>query len=186
MMRFARVRSVDMLQALPRTLKGTVTRVGDADNFHLFHQPFWYRARPPKKLKGETVHVRLAAVDAPEMAHFGQKAQPYSSEAYDWLKQKLLGRRVIVDVQAKDRFGRVVGLVYLPRWFGLRRECVAHSFLVAGLCTVYGQAGAVYGGRLAQFERAQLAAQKAGRGMWQQGAAYESPAEYKAKHRTGA
>lgn len=75
-----RVSSVDLLTKLsttpaskPTRLRGTVTRVGDADNFHLFHQPFWYRKPIPDKGRDikalGTVHVRLAGVDAPEVSH---------------------------------------------------------------------------------------------------------------------
>ena len=76
--RLQRIASVDQLVRLstapalrPVRLRGTVTRVGDADNFHLFHRPFWYRKALPvggKAIKAAgTVHVRLAGVDAPEV-----------------------------------------------------------------------------------------------------------------------
>jgi len=77
--RLQRISSVDQLVRLstapaarPVRLRGTVTRVGDADNFHLFHRPFWYRKAVPvggKALRAAgTVHVRLAGVDAPEVS----------------------------------------------------------------------------------------------------------------------
>lgn len=51
-----------------------MTRVGDADNFHLFHTPGgrlwgwgWFRNVPEKKpeLKNNTIHIRIAGIDAP-------------------------------------------------------------------------------------------------------------------------
>lgn len=104
-------------------------------------------------LKDQTLHIRLAGVDAPEvsiiihtvkattgllyvttqLAHFGNPAQPYSSEALDWfvpslslslpltidstnkpspsyvrLTRKINGKRVRVELYSKDRFGRIV------------------------------------------------------------------------------
>ncbi|KAH9437930.1 putative endonuclease lcl3 [Pyricularia oryzae] len=60
-----------------RSLFGRVTSVGDGDNFHLFHTPggrlagwSWLRSIPTerKALKGKTIPVRIAGVDAPEAA----------------------------------------------------------------------------------------------------------------------
>lgn len=64
----------------PRTLarrssiRGYVTSVGDADNFRMVHTPipwpFTKLQRIPtdkKVLKNNTIHVRLAGVDAPEV-----------------------------------------------------------------------------------------------------------------------
>lgn len=61
-----------------RSLFGTCTRVGDADNFHLFHTPGgrlagwgWFPGRkvPEKKLdlKGKTIHIRLAGIDGKDL-----------------------------------------------------------------------------------------------------------------------
>lgn len=81
--RLQRIASVDQLVRLSTTpaarpvrLRGIVTRVGDADNFHLFHVPFWYRKALPvggKAIRAAgTVHVRLAGVDAPEVSGEGK------------------------------------------------------------------------------------------------------------------
>lgn len=64
----------------PRTLasrssiRGYVTSVGDADNFRVFHTPApWPLSRlqripkDKKSLKDNTLHIRLAGVDAPEV-----------------------------------------------------------------------------------------------------------------------
>ncbi|CCA73402.1 hypothetical protein PIIN_07356 [Serendipita indica DSM 11827] len=57
-----------------RWITGIVTSVGDADNFRLFHTPSigwrWplkFRSIPSgKDLKDQTLHIRMAGVDAPE------------------------------------------------------------------------------------------------------------------------
>ncbi|KAG5350570.1 hypothetical protein C0989_010357 [Termitomyces sp. Mn162] len=61
-----------------RWVRGVVTSVGDADNFRLYHTPplgfrwpFKFRRVPSinKELKDETIHIRIAGVDAPEVAN---------------------------------------------------------------------------------------------------------------------
>jgi hypothetical protein len=58
------------------TIRGYVTSVGDADNFRMVHTPApWplsllQRIPTDKKLlKNNTIHVRLAGVDAPEVCY---------------------------------------------------------------------------------------------------------------------
>ncbi|GAA5870510.1 hypothetical protein JCM3774_003693 [Rhodotorula dairenensis] len=178
------VRSEDLL-ARSKRLRGYVTSVGDADNFRFWHQPTlrpW--AKPPSKksdLKNETLHIRLAGVDAPELAHFGNPAQPYADEALDWLTRQLLGRKVRVELFRKDQYGRIVGMCYVRNFPWLRTSNVSELMLKAGYATVYEQANAVHAGRLAEFHRLEDAAKKARRGMWAHGdaAERETPAEFK-------
>ncbi|GAA5847853.1 hypothetical protein JCM5353_008406 [Sporobolomyces roseus] len=159
-MRFGRrIRTVDDLRRsdfVPRKLRGVVTSVGDADNFRLWHRPILRRfATVPSSradLKGETIHVRLAGVDAPELAHFGKPAQPFSSEALDLLTTTLLGKAVMVELHQKDRYSRVVGMAYVRSFPFYRRQNVSEVLLKAGLATVYRQAGAVHAGQLSRFE----------------------------------
>ncbi|CAK5268606.1 unnamed protein product, partial [Mycena citricolor] len=62
--------------AKKRWVRGTVTSVGDSDNFRLYHTPafgwswpFKFRTVPStaKGLKDKTLHIRIAGVDAPEV-----------------------------------------------------------------------------------------------------------------------
>ncbi|GAA5923380.1 hypothetical protein JCM3775_007520 [Rhodotorula graminis] len=188
-----RIRTVDDLTQAdlsPTRLRGTVTSVGDADGFRLFHRPFlrpWLR--PPTSragLKGETLSVRLAGVDAPEMAHFGKAAQPFSGEAFDLLSAMCVGKRVRVELFQKDRYGRVVGMAYVRPFPYLRQRNLSEVLLKAGLATVYEQAGAVHGGQLDRFRAVEAAARARRVGMWAQAASeLESPAAYKARLRSG-
>ena len=59
-------------------------------------------------LKDETLHIRIAAVDAPENAHFGNPAQPFAKESWDWMKALLTGKRVKVQLIRKDQYLRIV------------------------------------------------------------------------------
>ncbi|GAA6017979.1 hypothetical protein JCM8202_006222 [Rhodotorula sphaerocarpa] len=167
-----------------RRLKGYVTSVGDADNFRFWHRPTlrpW--ARPPTKradLKNETLHIRLAGVDAPELAHFGNPAQPYADEALDWLSRQLLGRRVRVELHRKDQYGRIVGMCYVRNFPWIRASNVSALMLQAGYATVYEQANAVHAGQLTEFRRLEDRAKRARVGMWRQKQEErESPAEFK-------
>ncbi|OLL22147.1 putative endonuclease lcl3 [Neolecta irregularis DAH-3] len=172
------------------TLYGTVTSVGDADNFRLYHTPGgrltgwnWLRSVPEtrKELKDQTIHIRLAGVDAPEMAHFGRPKQIFSDEAYVWLENYVGGKKVRVQVWGRDRYDRVVGLVKVRRW-GFKKD-VSLEMLKAGWATVYTAQGAVYGDMLEKFQRAEEIAREKRVGMWQQNMKkYVSPAEYKRSH----
>jgi endonuclease YncB( thermonuclease family) len=73
-------------------LVGRVTRVADGDTLRLQQGP-------------QAVAVRLAAIDAPEMA------QPHGAEARDALRACAFGRLVTVRVRTTDRHGRAVGIV---------------------------------------------------------------------------
>ncbi|PPR00271.1 hypothetical protein CVT26_009023 [Gymnopilus dilepis] len=180
-----------------RWLKGVVTSVGDADNFKFFHTPalggytwpFKFRSVPSigKDLKDETLHIRMAGVDAPEASHFGKPAQPYSAESLAWLRDRILGKTVYVLPLRKDQYLRVVARVHqapriLPGFLFLGKDLSA-EMLKAGWATVYEQAGAEYG-KLGKEGYLLLEAQAkaARRGMWARGTAGESPAEYKRRH----
>jgi endonuclease YncB( thermonuclease family) len=192
-----------------KSLFGTVTRVGDGDNFHLFHQPGgrlmgwgWMPGRrlPKNKadLKGETVCVqlgsppydqaslwglqiaiRIAGIDAPEGAHFGKPSQPYSAESLQWLTDYILNRRVRAYIYRRDQYDRVVATVWVRR--GLFGKDVGKEMLKAGLATVYeGKTGAEFGESEEEYRKAEESAKFWRRGMWAGNAKdYESPRDYK-------
>lgn len=170
---------------------GKVTSVGDGDNFHLYHLPGgvwggWGWARPVpevnqfRKLKGETVAVRLCGIDAPERSHFGKPAQPYSEEALNWLRDYILGRWVYVKPLSKDQYQRVVAKVVVLKWTGFKD--VSEQMLKAGLATIYeAKSGVEFDGKESVYRKRELKARSKGKGMWKQ-KSIESPREYKNKH----
>ncbi|KAG8527035.1 uncharacterized protein KY384_008464 [Bacidia gigantensis] len=173
-----------------RSLLGYVTRVGDGDNFHLYHTPGgrlagwgWLPWRQvPKKgreLKDRTVHVRFAGIDAPEMAHFGKPEQPGGREAIDWLKQYILHRRVRAYVYKKDLYDRAVATVYVWRWC-LRRD-VGLQMLNRGLATIYdAKTGAEFGAFEDMYRKAEQRAKAKKKGIWSGDMKdFESPRDYK-------
>ncbi|KAH8822772.1 hypothetical protein DL96DRAFT_312732 [Flagelloscypha sp. PMI_526] len=179
-----------------RWLKGQVTSVGDSDNFRFYHQPGFgwnfpikFRSVPSnaKDLKGQTLHVRIAGVDAPEAAHFGRPAQPYSAEALRWLQSTIHGRRVWVQPVSRDQYGRIVSIVKVPSRFVpsfiSKGKNLSIEMLRVGWVTTYEQAGASYGTEgKDEFLRVEAEAKAARRGQWASGLTSETPAEYKRRH----
>lgn len=96
-------------------IRGKVVAVGDSDNFRLYHTPGlgwgWIRNIPKtrKELQNQTISIRIAGVDAPEAAHFGMPAQPFSAEAKQFLTKLVLNKRVQVQLLSRDQYTRVVG-----------------------------------------------------------------------------
>lgn len=192
-----------------RSLLGHVTSVGDGDNFRLFHTPGgrlmgwgWLRrigsvsiTKTGKKRVGGTegtLHVRIAGVDAPELAHFGRPAQPHSQEALDWLKSFILQKRVRVYPYRRDQYDRVVCTVERRRWVFFKQD-VGLAMLKRGLATVYeAKFGSEFGGREERYREAEARAKERKVGMWQapglvakmlgrSGEKLESPREYKTR-----
>lgn len=191
-----------------RSYYGYVTRVGDGDNFHLFHTPGgrltgwgWAPRRGVKDMmsraakgKGEqTMHIRLAGVDAPEMSHFGRPEQPYAREALEWLKGFVGGKFVRVYPFRQDQYQRVVSAAYIYRW-GFWKTDVGLSMLKRGLATVYeAKFGSEFGNQEQNYRAAEERAKQRKVGMWQESGliqkllgrdgGFESPREYKSKYK---
>ncbi|KAF8064227.1 hypothetical protein FPV67DRAFT_209983 [Lyophyllum atratum] len=188
------------LFARNRWIKGVVTSVGDADNFRLYHTPAlgwrWplkFRRIPStsKGLKDETLHIRIAGVDAPEAAHFGRPAQPYAVESLAWLREAILGKVVYCQLLRRDQYSRIVAHVTLaPRILPgtlVTGKLLSHEMLRAGWVTTYEQSGAEHGkwGKDA-FLSIEAEAKAGRRGMWEKGISAESPADYKRRHAAAA
>lgn len=76
-------------------LKGRVVAVSDGDTFTLL------------TLSNEQHKVRLHGVDCPE------KVQPYGQKAKEFTSSLIFGKEVVVEATDTDRYGRVVGIVYV-------------------------------------------------------------------------
>ncbi|KAI1482772.1 SNase-domain-containing protein [Daldinia eschscholtzii] len=177
-----------------RSIFGQVTSVGDGDNFHLYHTPGgrlagwgWLRNVPVKKaeLKNKTIPIRIAGIDAPEGAHFGRPAQPFSTDALVWLSDYILGRRVRARIYRRDQYDRVVATVYVRRF--LFRRDVGLEMLKRGLATTYeAKTGAEFGGLEEKYKAAESKAKAAKRGMWGGNPQFfESPRDYKTRMGVG-
>lgn len=190
-----------------RSLFGYVTSVGDGDNFRFFHTPGgrimgwgWLRQIGQKKKNGKrriggtegTLHVRIAGVDAPELAHFGRPSQPHSQEALDWLRYFVLQRHVRVYPYRRDQYDRIVCSVVRRRFFFFKQD-VGLQMIKRGLATVYeAKFGSEFGGNEEKYREAEAKAKNKKVGMWQEPGLVskmlgktkeplESPREYKTR-----
>jgi len=115
------------------------------------------------------ISVRLAGVDAPETAHFGRPAQPFSAEALIFLRGYLLGKRVRAYIYRKDQYERVVATVYVRKPPFFLKKDVGLEMLKQGLATTYeAKTGAEFGGDKvkAVYMATEAAARKKGKGLW--------------------
>ena len=201
-------------------LSGIVPHVGDGDNFRFYHVPplvpFWWvrlfkLAQYPRmdwwsrlglasssknkrdsklKLDEYTIHVRLAGMDAPECAHFGQPGQEYGPVAKQYLTELLMNKRVTLYPIRKDQYNRLVCAVYMrtwSHWFGLVPENVSAHMLKKGLGVVYEGQGEVWSEgnqkrnlKMKQyFVQLQERAMKQKVGMWKKKSTSVSPRDYK-------
>nr|OQO26434.1 hypothetical protein B0A51_04957 [Rachicladosporium sp. CCFEE 5018] len=189
-----------------RSLYGYVTSVGDADGLRLFHTPggrlmgwgWWRQVGVKAKGKGRgirktegTLSIRIAGIDAPEMAHFGKEEQAYSKEAFEWLREFTEHKYVRVYPYRNDQFGRVVGSVFRRQWVVWNTD-VGLQMLKRGLATVYeAKSGAEFGESEALYRETEAQAKSKGVGIWRnpgfigkllgQEKAVESPREYKTR-----
>ncbi|TFK69171.1 staphylococcal nuclease [Pluteus cervinus] len=178
-----------------RRIRGIVTSVADGDGFRLYHTPAigWrfplnFRNLPQRVKGGETLYIRLAGVDAPEMSSFGKPEQPFAKEAQLWLSDKILGKHVVCELLSKDQYRRVIANAYVSSnsFLPLFKTNLAHRLLSDGYGTVYEQHGAQYGSWGKElYQKLEADAKEDRRGMWKNGPDIETPAQYKRRHAQG-
>jgi endonuclease YncB( thermonuclease family) len=100
------------LQSPPAS--GVVERVVDGDTFVL--------------ASGD--RVRMIGIDTPETVHPTRGVEPYGKQASDFSKSLLSGKRVrlVYDVQARDRYGRLLAYVYLADGTFVNAELVKRGY----------------------------------------------------------
>lgn len=85
-----------LLAACAHALQGTCTAVADGDTISVRDHA-----------AAQTVKVRLNGIDAPETA------QEYGQESKRYLASRILGKTVRVEGGNRDKYGRLLGTVYL-------------------------------------------------------------------------
>lgn len=178
------------------SLRGRIVAVNDSDNVRFYHESvlmrwfpgsWWGQGAERNRKRGtqreETINVRLAGIDAPEMGHFGGTSQPFAQEAKDWLTKLTVGKQALITVHRLDQYGRAVASLRIQKWWWWWSEDVSLAMVKAGWAMVYGGAGAEYGS--AEMEKklrqAEEMARSRARGMWKYSSLtrFISPAEYK-------
>lgn len=99
------------LPANATTFTGKVVRVLDGDTFDIL------------KNNNKTQRVRLAEVDSPEKA-----GQPYGQKAKQYAIDQVALKIVTVEVKTTDRYGRIIGEVFLPDGKSINRLLVAEGY----------------------------------------------------------
>ena len=89
---------------------GKVIAITDGDTFKLLTQD-------------SIVHrIRVASIDCPE------KKQPFSKRAKQFTSDAIFGKNVEVEIQSKDRYGRIIGKVGYNESFDLSEELLKHGY----------------------------------------------------------
>lgn len=131
----------------PRAAEAVVTRVVDGDTVEA-------------RIGGEIEDVRLIGVDTPESVEPGAPVQCFGRRASRVTKRALEGRRVrlVFGVERRDVYGRLLAYAYIDRDF------FNAELLQRGLARTLSIPPNTR--HRALFERLELGAARAGRGLW--------------------
>jgi endonuclease YncB( thermonuclease family) len=122
---------------------------------------------------GKNMTIRLVGIDAPETSKGkNQPGQPFSRKSTQYLANLVLNKSVAVKSYGTDRYGRILGDVFVDR------KNVNLEMVKAGLAEVYR--GKPAGGLdLESYWDAETEAEKAGIGVWSLGDKYISPRKWR-------
>jgi micrococcal nuclease len=147
-------------EAGPTSVTAEIVRVVDGDTIEA-------------RIGGRIEDVRLIGVDTPETVKPGTPVQCFGERASHFTKRRLTGRRVrlVFGVERRDVYGRLLAYLYLPlpalyvsqhaqsrqRFFNpiLVRRGLARTLTISPNDRFAGH-----------FRRLELAAGRAGRGLW--------------------
>lgn len=166
-----------------KCIDAVVIKVIDGDTYRVRHVN--NRHKNPEfsgKLSDHTISVRLAAVDCPETSKMGKPGQEYSKEATDFVSGKILNKKVKVNLQAKDRYGRALAFVEYGTALAFVDD-LSEQLLKNGLAVVYRQGGAQYGpGKIDKWNKLEEQAIDKKKCIWKNGkVAADLPSNYKKK-----
>ena len=122
-------------------------------------------------------HVRYIGIDTPEAARNGHPAQRMADEATQLNRRLVEGRpvRIALDVRERDRYGRLLGYVYVRDEASGDEVFVNAELVKAGYAQVYTLPPDVrYSELLLELERQ---AREQGRGLWGKHDAPVAPAD---------
>jgi micrococcal nuclease len=122
------------------------------------------------------LNIRLVGIDAPEESHKKyEPGQPFSQKSTQYLAKIALNRSADVKSYGADRYGRVLGEVFVDG------NNVNLEMVRAGLAEVYRGKPAP-GQDVSPYWDAEDEARKTGKGMWSLGEKYASPREWRRIH----
>ncbi|MBC7543054.1 MAG: thermonuclease family protein [Candidatus Sericytochromatia bacterium] len=153
------------MPALAADIIGTCIRVSDGDTIAV---------QVPGQPKPEK--IRLLGIDCPEVAHSAKDPgqEPWGTRAADFAKTLMLNKQVRIetDVQTRDKYGRMLGYVFVGKTFvNLELVKAGHAMLLTYAPNVK---------YVDQIVVAQREARNAKRGIWSpQDKLTESPHTYR-------
>ena len=125
---------------------------------------------------GQKQSIRLVGIDTPEKSRKkNEPGQPYSQKATKFLAGKVLGKMVSIEDYGKDRYGRVLGAVWLGHT-NVNLEMVKNGY------------AEVYRGRPAKgfdnepYWKAEAQAKSEKLNIWSLGDDYISPREWRRRN----
>lgn len=92
---FSRIAHLVPSASFARTIEGKVIKVADGDTITVIDS------------NKEQHRIRLAGIDAPE------KGQPFGNASRKKLRELVAGKDVLVEFEKYDRYGRIVGKVWV-------------------------------------------------------------------------
>lgn len=135
------------------TIKGKVIKVSDGDTITILKN-------------NEKTKIRLYGIDAPE------KAQSYGIKSLDVLNKMIFNKIVEVEVKNKDRYGRLVGVIYF------NNTNINLHMIETGNAWWYKQ----YAKNEIEYKKAEERAKERKVGLWN-GSNFISPWEYRKNKR---
>jgi len=122
------------------------------------------------------IKVRLVGIDAPETKKGKRNpGQPYSQRAKSFLASMVLNKKVVIKDYGEDRYGRILGVVYLDN------TDVNLEMIKAGLAEVY-RGRQPKGLDIVSYRDAEKSVKMAGKGRWSLGDKYVSPKVWRKEH----
>jgi len=175
-----------------KEIYGKIVHVTDGDTYSFRHLPsiFSSESYSGRSRKQNTITIRIAAVDTPELAKGNSESgQEYSEEARDFAVEKLMGNHVRIRCLGRDQYGRLLGRVYYKDkagggvWslvFGDGQKDISQELLRRGLAVVYRSGGAKYDtGGIREWDKLESEARAKRVGIWSTNQRVVLPSEYK-------
>lgn len=176
-------------------LVGKVVRVMDGDTLRIRHTPLFplLNNHPGSgRLSEETLIIRLAGIDAPELGKGKKQGQAGAEEAKSFVTKKVLDQSVRIKLLGRDQYARAIASVAygpvasfpfpLPSFLN---KDLSTDLVKEGFAVIYRQKGAHYDGKLGTLERYEAWAKAKRKGVWH-GRDVELPHQFKARMKKAA
>lgn len=122
-----------------------------------------------------TFKIRLVGIDSPEIGFNGQKSQPFSQKARQYLASLVDNKKITLKSYGTGGYNRQLAEVFIGN------KNVNIAMVRAGLAEVYkGRRPKNFDSRI--YLKEESKARRARKGMWIQRASYKSPKQWRKEH----